>query len=275
MIRPMLRRASLPLALCLALPVSLLASTAHAAPPNVQGAEGKKLRMHFETEFFSFTHYNPAEPANSMMDFDNINGIGFGVGQPIGIDRAHLGGPSLTRAPTYGFGFGAVLLDSRAVLGGEATFVINQAKAQDSDQNDVVVGGYLVPYFRWMFMKGSWVRPYVEARFGFGGGVYTVKDDSGPETVTFRDHTIFPTVGAGGGAMFFLSDFFSLDAGLNLDYAAPHGKATVDPDPTDMSDDWDKDGDLLNVSIALGASIWFSLGGGGGGSAAAGVSASR
>ena len=72
--------------------------------------------------------------------------------------------------------------------------------------------------------------------------------------------------------MFFFSDFFSLDAGLNLDYAGPHSKETFDPDPDMDSDDWDKVGDVLNVGISLGISIWFDLNGGGG---SAGATARR
>jgi hypothetical protein len=100
-----------------------------------------------------------------------------------------------------------------------------------------------------------WARPYVEGRVGFGGSALTASDRDGVDG-RVTTGVIYPVVGAGVGVHLFPREWFSVDLGLNLDYAAPfsHTKASEDP-PGDS--DWNKVGDVLNYGIMLGVSTWF------------------
>jgi hypothetical protein len=120
-----------------------------------------------------------------------------------------------------------------------------------------LVGGRLVPYFQWMFLPGSWVRPYVEVRLGFGGSSRSFRDEMDPDEQRFTQHFIYPLVGVGGGVHLFPVDYFSVDLGLNFDYVAPHGRTTLRDPPPGFDDNWDKLGDLINFGVLLGVSVWF------------------
>jgi hypothetical protein len=228
-----------------ALLLPLLAPTlAHAAEG--PSSTGKRFRLHADTEFFGFSSFNPdADGA------DNINGLGFGIGR-----LAFPEGPVSASyiIPQVGLGFGYLFPNQQAMVGGRFSLVVQGANL---DEDTTLFGMQLVPYFRWLFLPGGQFRPYVEARLGFAAGSLTDRNEELGVEVTTRVSTIGPVVGAGGGVQIFLTDYFSLDAGLNFDYGAPFSKLTAEGDGGSVEGDREKDGDLINLGIMAGFSVWF------------------
>lgn len=229
--------------------LALAPATASAAP---SAAPDAKVRVHVDTDFFGFSHFNPDDNDD---DDSNLNVVGFGVGRPSFID-----GGLIAARPVLTFGIGALLLNNHAVLGARVAFVVDGV-LQGND-NNTIVAGRLVPYFNYMFNPSGRFRPYIGARFGFGGGASTYENVNEEGEVTGRgtNHTIYPIVGLQGGVHIFLVERVSLDAGLAFDYAAPHSRGVVrepPPPPEADEDDFDKDGDAINVAVTLGLSAWF------------------
>jgi hypothetical protein len=232
-----------------------LAPSEAAAKPKAKGAYGKPWRLHFETEFLGVTHFNP-DGGDDDPDEKQTN-VGFGIARPSVLDdHGALVGGAVFGRPLFGVGFGYAFSKERAIVGGKLALTVDGIDVGD-DTNETLVGGRLVPYFQWMFLPGSWVRPYVEVRLGFGGAARVTSDPDDPD-VEFTQHFIYPLVGAGGGVHLFPVDYFSVDLGLNFDYVAPHARDTFDGDPPPGEDEsWDKLGDLVNFGVLLGASVWF------------------
>jgi hypothetical protein len=223
----------------------VLASTdASAAEPT---NTGKRFRFHGELDLLSFTHFNPDG------DGDNFNTIGFGFGKTTGID-------SYLFVPSWALGFGYVILDERAVVGGRFVFDLTSTSDDDDDGFDdaraTVVSGQLVPYFRYIFMPGKRARPFLEGRFGLGGSAVSTTDNDSNDRDSLS--VIYPIVGFGGGAHIFIVDAFSLDLAATFDYAAPHAKTRNETaGVTVEDDDYDKVGDFINVAAQVGFSVWF------------------
>lgn len=230
----------------LALAIVLPSAPAHAAPSS--GAAGAKVRVHVDTDFFGFTHYDPESSDNPSA---NVNTLGFGVGRLSLID----GGTALFDRPLIAFGAGAVILGGRAVVGARAAFVVDGFLRDDS--NDTAVGGRLVPYFNYIFNQRGRVRPYIGLRFGLGGGSLTTEGEFGGAPTRDRISVIYPIVGAQGGVHVFLADRVSLDPGLAFDYAAPFGKTQrLEPD-NGVDTELELAGHVLNAALTLGLSMWF------------------
>ncbi len=226
--------------------LALSSVDASAAEPT--GA-GKRFRFHGDVDVLSFTHFNPDG------DGRNVNTIGFGFGRVNGVD-ANIG------IPTWSLGFGYVFLGGNAVAGAKFALNLSSTGTEDDDgmarvdSRRTVVGGQLIPYFRYIFLPGKRVRPYIEGRFGFGGTTVSTVVESNPELRgTFN--TIYPAVGLGGGAHIFIVDAFSVDVGLNFDYLAPHTKSRTEVGNMSMEEDFSKDGDLINLAANVGFSAWF------------------
>lgn len=246
------------LAFTAALAASGLISTAAQAAPG--DTSGKKIRVGVDTEVFGFGHLNPdGGPAD-----DGVNFVGFGVGRALLQEQAfNVGGPFGAATPTnVGVHVGAVLLDGRAVAGARVALSMGGISTEaEDDTHFFLFSGELIPYFRWLFMDGP-IRPYAEFHFGFGGGLVQSRftDPNVPEeNNTLAAHVIAPSVGAGGGAMFFVADAVSIDLGLGLDYAAPHTRTTVKTEepPVLENTDWEKASDNVVLNVALGISGWF------------------
>lgn len=231
----------------LGLPALALLGATTLGPGDASAAEptnaGKRFRFHGELDVLSFSHWNPDG------DGDNDNTIGFGFGRVTGVDRQ-------LALPSWSLGFGYVFLDGNAIVGGRFAFNLESSGDDDDaatgdpdDEHQPTVSGQLVPYFRYLFLPGRRVRPFLEARFGFGGS--TDRYDTG------SDSTIYPTVGFGGGAHIFIVDAFSVDLGLLFDYAAPHSRSTSEVGDTRTEEDYDKNGDYINLAAQAGFSAWF------------------
>ena len=211
-----------------------------------EGDSEVNLRFHIDSEVLGGS-WSQLDNAAAGMDDDSLS-FGFGIARPSNLDD----GTVLFTRPVLGIGLGWVFLDDRAVLGAKLAFTVD-GYGIDDDGRRAVVGGRLVPYFHWMFRPDRKVRPYLEARVGFGGAASATDDDMTGRTTT---HVIYPMVGGGGGVHFFPRDWFSVDLGLNVDYAAPFGKTTFKDEGQDDTD-WDKIGDVVNFGVLLGVSAWF------------------
>lgn len=244
------------LALASGLLIALAANTAEAAPRRssgarqISGGQGKFLRFHADTYMFGFQHVNPDGNA------DNFNSGGFGIGRANDID----GNISFNGAPIWSLGFGAVLFKSQIIVGGKVGFAINSGKNDDSNANDndtrfTYVGGDLVPYFQWVFRPGKRIRPYAELRFGFGGYTRIQKDEV--TSIRTIDNVIYPIVGPGGGVYVFINQWFSFDGGLNLDYYAPHARQNIRGGNNEVTNDYSKAADAINLGFVAGFSAWF------------------
>ena len=169
---------------------------------------------------------------------------------------------SLLFVPSWSLGFGYVFLDGNAIVGGRFVFDLTSQTFEDDDEfgdtedyRQTIVSGQLVPYFRYLFRPGTKIRPFLEGRFGFGGSATASESDSGANSA--NSSTIYPIVGAGGGAHFFIVDAFSVDAGLTFDYAAPHVKSRVESGDVVVETDYEKTGDFINIAAQAGFSVWF------------------
>lgn len=209
----------------------------------------KRFRFHGELDVLSFSHFNPDG------DGENRNQLGFGFGRTTGLDAQ-------LAVPSWSLGFGYVFLGGNAIVGGRFVFNL-ETEGDEADEmgelvssRTTVVSGQLVPYFRYLFLPGKRVRPFAEGRFGFGGSAGGTRLETNPETRSSIS-TIYPIVGVGGGAHIFLIDAFSIDVGLTFDYAAPHTKTSFESGDTTTEEDYDKDGDFINLAAQAGFSVWF------------------
>lgn len=233
-----------------------LAPNEAAAKPNAKGAYGKPWRLHFESEFFGLSHFN-GDGGVMGEDDDKSLSVGFGIGRVAYIDGGYGAAPfaAYVSRPVLSFGVGYAFSKERAIVGAKVALTVDGFDVGE-DSRSTLVGGRFIPYFQWMFLPGSWVRPYVEARVGFGGAARKVDPD--PEVdVRATTHVIYPQVGFGGGVHLFPVDYFSVDLGLNFDYLAPHTRTSYEGDPAPDNTEWDKFGDVINFGVLLGASVWF------------------
>lgn len=237
--------------------VGVLASTAAQAAPKTF-AKDRRFRIHADTEFFGFTHLADAGPGP---DAPPVNVVGFGIGRPTlgdgGTCVAGSFGCALAVRPLFGFGFGYLFPGQRALLGARMSIVVDGVFG-DGDARSTYVAGQFVPYFRWIFLPGRMVRPYVEGRFGLGGG--SIVDHNVGMLDSASTGVIYPRVGVGGGVHIFVIDAFSVDLGLNADYFAPHGRTTVnprpDPAPADYGE-WQALAHVVNIAALAGFSVWL------------------
>lgn len=226
--------------------IAFASTDASAAEPT---NTGKRFRFHGELDVLSFSHSNPDG------DGENRNTLGFGLGRTTGVDAQ-------LDVPSWSLGFGYVFLDGNAIVGGRFVFNL-ETTGDEADEagefvstRETVVSGQLIPYFRYLFLPGKRVRPFLEGRFGLGGSSEATRFETNPETRRSTS-TIYPIVGIGGGAHIFLVDAFSIDAGLTFDYGAPHERARVDDGDTRMEEDYEKVGDFINLAAQAGFSVWF------------------
>ena len=204
--------------------------------------DDKRFRLHIDSEVLGGAWFNPDGEGNSSVS------LGFGLARPSLLD----GNGTVMMRPLIGLGMGYVFAENRAVVGAKVGFTVDAYDLEHSSRL-VTVGGRLVPYFHWMFLPDRRIRPYFEARVGFGGSTSTARNRGGEDGRVTRSF-IYPVVGGGLGLHMFPRDYFSVDLGLNIDYAAPYGMTRRSEGD---DDDWDKVGDVVNYGVLLGVSTWF------------------
>lgn len=216
------------------------------ASQTAEAAKPKRFRLGVDTEFIGFTHFNPDGGDRE----DNVNTFGFGVARLTPADQA-------TPVPILGLSFGYVFLQDRAIVGAKAAFGVTANSQPETEGGTTAVGGQLVPYFRWVFLPGKVVRPYIEGHVGVGGGAVTTEFEIADELVTSTGHVIYPVVGAGGGVHLFVTDAVSIDVGGGFDYFPPHTRRTSSETVPDDEQDWSKAGDTISFGVLAGISAWF------------------
>jgi len=214
----------------------------------VDGAQGSRLRVHVDSEALGGT-WTKREGTADSPGGDTLS-LGAGLARISLLDS----GAAVFSRPLFGFGLGYVFSETRGIIGAKLALTAEGFDVTSgTDARTAALGGRVTPYFQWMFLPERAVRPYVEARVGFGGSATQVQTGTDGR---ITGHVIYPTVGAGGGVHFFPRDWFSVDVGLNVDYAAPFARTTYkDDDARDT--DWDKAADVVNFGVLLGMSTWF------------------
>jgi hypothetical protein len=212
----------------------------------------KKGRIHADSEVLGFSHIDPDGGGSS----NATNAIGVGLGRPTLNDAGYYIVPPRS---LFGLGGAFGFARERAFVGAKVAFLFDTTGVGDDDDvHASFVGGQFVPYFQWIFLPGRKIRPWVEARVGMGGGASSFDFNDEMDSYRRTDHLIYPLVGGGGGAHFFVVDAFSIDLGLNVDYLAPHGRTTRDDD-VDLGEveNWNHAADVVNLSALLGLSVWL------------------
>jgi hypothetical protein len=258
------------LATTIAFALSYAASDAEAAKPRPKGANGKPFRLHFDTDAFGYTHVDP----DGGTPDDNTDSLGFGIGRLSLVDSGTAdtgvtginGVPVLfTSFPMFGIGFGYAFLNTRAIVGARFAMAVDGYGLGHGSGRDTVFRGQFAPYFQWMFLPDSWVRPYVEARIGLGGGLVTSHTEPNPNVVVNQTvNVLYPFGGPGGGVHLFPVDYFSVDLGLNLQLAGVYSKDhSVTHNPGGdvvVEHGWNNRFFVLNLAAMVGVSVWFGGG---------------
>lgn len=216
---------------------------------DIDGAEGARLRVNVESELIggAWTHRGDTLDIDGTIDEGDSLSFGAGLARPSLMDRTN----AFSR-PLLALGFGWVFARDRAILGAKLAITADGFGIQDSGRV-TTVGGRVIPYFQWMFRRERAVRPYLEARVGVGGSAASRRIAGGG---TATGHLLLPTAGVGFGLHLFPRDWFSVDLGLNADYAAAYGRTTFKGNGNDDTD-WNKVADVVNFGVVLGMSAWF------------------
>jgi opacity protein-like surface antigen len=239
---------------------------ADAAPP-IAGGKGKRFRLSVDTEFFGWTHFNPDENDPGDPEEPNTNVIGFGVNRWSLIDTPGDAGGIYVGRPLANIGLGYVFAQERAIVGGRFGFAMENIpdNGEDDMSQDSITGasGMLAPYFRWVFLPGTWARPYVEGRLGMVGtsGRSVNRPDAGGQITNTVD-VLGPVFGVGGGVHLFPTEYFSVDIGLNYDLRAPHVKSLsrIENEMGDTLEDregWRRTSIINGLGILVGISVWL------------------
>lgn len=214
---------------------------ATAADDDVDGAEDRRLRVHIDTQAAggAWVHRDVAPPDMSR---DSLS-FGLGVGRPSMLDD----GAALFSRPIIGFGLGYLFDNQRTLFGAKLALTLDGYGLSD-DAPTFAVGGRFVPYLQWMFRPGHALRPWVEGRVGLGG-LSTMRGQTNTQV-------LYPIVGAGTGVHVFAREWFSVDAGFDLDYAAPLLRSS-ERDAAQGASQWRKRADVIGFGLVLGLSTWF------------------
>lgn len=242
----------------IALALALTASIAEAKP-SAKGAEGKRFRLHFDTDVIGFTHVNrDGDAANDDADKDNC--LGFGIGRLTPLDGGACNAPG-SATNSIGIGFAYAFRETKAgrpIFGGRFSLVVDGANLGENVGKSTWFRGQFQPYFQWMFLPGRWIRPYAEVRLGLGGGVVGSKETDGAGNETKNVQNVMHVFGGfGGGAHFFPVDYFSVDLGLNFNMGGQFNKSKDKVNDMTTTRDWDYTAFIFNLGVMTGVSVWF------------------
>lgn len=270
-----------------ALVVLLAAGSASAEDPGKRRytAEGK-LRLHLDTDLFSWTQvrpwYDPPDkpgaqnPRPDTNPHERTNIIGFGAARPLGIYSTDQSpGLFLTGSSQFalGVGYGVhrhVLIGAR--LGLSFDRVRDRSDAGDMNPDDFSVdrffGAVFTPYIEILPLPEGRILPFILIRTGVAGTAHgtrvrTFTEIPGLPAVETdnlgRTSTISPTVGVGAGAHFFVIPQFSFDLGLNFDYrwVAFRTFQKDNVSGNTAKTDWSHISQGFSLGVNLGLSVWF------------------
>ena len=193
------------------------------------GIKGK-LRLHFDVDFL-------VQPGLSLVRPQY--GLGFGHG----VHRHIIIGAKLA------FNFTRVRNRSNAVL---------DADVLEVERHSI---GSFTPYVEFLPIATGRILPFIGVRAGFGWQTDAARQKGDvpgtPVDVGTRTSQLGPLVGLSGGAHFFLTPSFSLDASALFDTRWNFGRTRQLGEGAAGPTDWAPSNSIMNLGLGLGLSGWF------------------
>ncbi len=200
------------------------------------GVKGK-LRLHFDVDFL-------VQPGLYSVAFDD----------------------SLVR-PQYGLGFGYGV-HKNIVIGAKLAFNFTRVRNRtdavlDADVLEVErhsIGSF-TPYVEFLPIATGRILPFIGVRAGFGWQTDAARQKGDvlgtPVDVGTRTSQLGPLVGLSGGAHFFLTPSFSLDAAALFDTRWNFGRTRQLGEGAADPPNWAPSNAIMNLGLGLGLSGWF------------------
>ena len=202
------------------------------------GIKGK-LRLHFDVDF-------RVQPGLSSLD-----DVGFAA---------------LFR-PQYGLGFGYGV-HKHIIIGAKLAFNFTRVRNRTDAVLDVDVLeverssiGSFTPYVEFLPIATGRILPFIGVRAGFGWQTDAARQKGDvmgtPVDVGTRTSQLGPLVGLSGGAHFFLTPSFSLDASALFDTRWNFGRTRQLGEGAAGPTDWSPSNSIMSLGLGLGLSGWF------------------
>lgn len=259
----MTRRPLIPLLSLLSLITIAGASvTASAAPPtDTENRVHRRFRFHIDTEALNWTHARDFPPPE-VGEVDRTNTFGLGFARPLEGDKP-LAAAGLPGTSMFGLGLGYGITPY-LILGARLGLAFDhQGDPNDGDIKTTrnFFQTIFNPYLEILPLPRGRVMPFILVRTGFSAAAFGTHTSAPGGDGLNRDSFIAPTIGAGAGIHFLITDFFSLDASLMFDYRWYFTKNRTRVGDTTTTTDWDKAGlQSLTLAAVLGFSVWFGGG---------------
>ena len=202
------------------------------------GIKGK-LRLHFDVDFL-------VQPG--LYNFDDV------------------GVASLVR-PQYGLGFGYGV-HKNIIIGAKLAFNFTRVRNRtdavlDADVLEVErhsIGSF-TPYVEFLPIATGRILPFIGVRAGLGWQTDAARQKGDvlgtPGDVGTRTSQLGPLVGLSGGAHFFLTPSFSLDASALFDTRWNFRRTRQLGEGAAGPTDWAPSNSIMNLGLGLGLSGWF------------------
>jgi len=169
--------------------------------------------------------------------------------------------------PQYGLGFGYGV-HKNIVIGAKLAFNFTRARNRtdavlDNDVLDVErhsIGSF-APYVEFLPIATGRILPFIGVRAGFGWQTDAARQKGdvlgAPVDVGTRTSQLGPLVGLSGGAHFFLTPSFSLDASARFDTRWSFGRTRQLGEGAADPPNWSPSDSIMNLGLGLGLSGWF------------------
>lgn len=249
-------RQSLILPLFSLLTVASASVTASAAPTDpTENRVHRRFRFHIDTEALNWTHARDFPAPDGEIGRTNTFGLGFA--RVLEGDKAPIG------ASMFGLGLGYgitpyLILGARVGLSFAHTGTPNDGDIKTTNNFFQTVFN---PYLEILPLPRGRVMPFILVRTGFSAAAVGERVNAPGGDALDRTSFIAPTLGAGGGIHFLITDYFSLDASLMFDYRWYFAKGRTRVNEVTTTSDWEKAGtQSFTLAAVLGFSVWFGGG---------------
>ena len=202
------------------------------------GIKGK-LRVHFDVDFLVQPRPNDYQDTAASQLARPLYGLGFGYG----VHKNIVIGAKLA------FNFTRVRDRSEAVLDADTLAVQRETN------------GAFTPYIEFLPRATGRILPFIGLRAGFAWHTQMQRTRTELAGMTFdagaRASELGPLVGLSGGAHFFLTPSFSLDAAALFDTRWTFGRTRALGDRAPDPESWAPAQSIMNLGLGLGLSAWF------------------
>lgn len=205
--------------------------TTVTVPYSIQG----KLRLHFDVDFLVQPRPNDLQDVAASQIVKPFYGLGFGYG----IHRNFVIGAR------FAFNFNRIRDRTDMTLDNDVLAVQRQTS------------GAFTPYIEYLPLASGRILPFIGFRAGFAWHTETMRAKSDAGDMGLRNSEIGPTVGLSGGAHFFLTPSFSLDAAALFDTRWAFSRARQLGDGAADPASWAPSASYMSLGLALGLSGWF------------------